>query len=109
MQLRQFLYDHSTKIPCKPIVYRVFFVSNGSHRFIDRILVLDLTKLRAGRLGVEAAALALLLRRIVSQFTRLAVARGLALHEAKPLSEELTLLLEADKVSQILTTYSAMP
>lgn len=68
-----------------------------------------MTKLQAGRLGLEATALALLLRRVVSQFTPLAAARGLALHEAEPLPEELTLLLDADKVNQILTTCSAMP
>jgi hypothetical protein len=60
---------------------------------------LDLTKLQAGCLGLEARALALLLRRVVSQFTPPAAARGLALHEAEPLSEELTLLLDADKVN----------
>ncbi|RZK54773.1 MAG: hypothetical protein EOO59_11135, partial [Hymenobacter sp.] len=70
---------------------------------IDRIL--DLTKLEAGRLTVQATptAVAPLLRRVVSQFAPLAAARGLALHGAEPLPEELTLLLDADKVEQILT------
>ena len=70
---------------------------------IDRIL--DLTKLEAGRLAVQAAptAVAPLLRRVVGQFAPLAAARGLALHGAEPLPEGLHLLLDADKVEQILT------
>jgi len=70
---------------------------------IDRIL--DLTKLQAGRLTVQAAptAVAPLLRRVVGQFSPLAAARGLALHGAEPLPEELCLLLDTDKVEQILT------
>ncbi|MGI4869564.1 MAG: ATP-binding protein [Janthinobacterium lividum] len=70
---------------------------------IDRIL--DLTKLQAGRLAVQAAptAVAPLLRRVVGQFAPLAAARGLALHGAEPLPEGLHLLLDADKVDQILT------
>ena len=70
---------------------------------IDRIL--DLTKLQAGRLTVQVAptAVAPLLRRVVGQFAPLAAARGLALHGAEPLPEELHLLVDADKVDQILT------
>ena len=70
---------------------------------IDRIL--DLTKLEAGRLTVQAAptAVAPLLRRVVASFAPLAGARGLTLHGAEPLPERLHLLLDADKVNQILT------
>ncbi|MCR5887794.1 ATP-binding protein [Hymenobacter sp. J193] len=70
---------------------------------IDRIL--DLTKLQAGRLTLQATptAVAPLLRRVVGQFAPLAAARGLALHGAEPLPEGLHLLLDADKVEQILT------
>ncbi|MDO7849813.1 tetratricopeptide repeat-containing sensor histidine kinase [Hymenobacter sp. M29] len=70
---------------------------------IDRIL--DLTKLQAGHLAVQAVptAVAPLLRRVVASFAPLAAARSVALHGAEPLPEELTLLLDADKVDQILT------
>ena len=70
---------------------------------IDRIL--DLTKLEAGQLAVQAAptAVAPLLRRVVAQFAPLAAARSLALHGAEPLPEGLRLHLDADKVAQILT------
>jgi signal transduction histidine kinase/DNA-binding response OmpR family regulator len=70
---------------------------------IDRIL--DLTKLQAGRLTVQAAptAVAPFLRRVVGQFAPLAAARSLALHGAEPLPEGLHLQLDADKIEQILT------
>jgi signal transduction histidine kinase/DNA-binding response OmpR family regulator len=70
---------------------------------IDRIL--DLTKLQAGRLTVQTTptTVATLLRRVVASFAPLAATRGLALHGAEPLPEQLTLLLDADKVEQILT------
>lgn len=67
--------------------------------------ILDLTKLQAGRLPVQAAptAVAPFLRRVVGQFAPLAATRGLSLHDAEPLPDELTLLLDADKVEQILS------
>ena len=70
---------------------------------IDRIL--DLTKLQAGRLTVQATPTAVdpLLRRVVAQFAPLAATRGLALHGAEPLPDRLHLRLDADKVEQILT------
>jgi signal transduction histidine kinase/DNA-binding response OmpR family regulator/tetratricopeptide (TPR) repeat protein len=73
------------------------------HELVNRIL--DLTKLQAGRLPVEATptAVAPLLRRVVEQFAPLAAARGLALHGAEHVSEGLHLLLDAGKVDQILT------
>ena len=73
------------------------------HELVNRIL--DLTKLQAGRLPVEATATAVapLLRRGVRQFAPLAAARGLALHGAEPLPQGLHLRLDADKVDQILT------
>ena len=73
------------------------------HELVNRIL--DLTRLQAGRLPVqpEPTAVAPLLRRLVASFAPLAAARGLALHGAEPLPEKLTLLVDADKVDQILT------
>ena len=73
------------------------------HELVNRIL--DLTKLEAGRLIVRAVptAVAPLLRRVVGQFAPLAAARGLALRGPEPLPEALRLLLDADKVDQILT------
>ena len=70
---------------------------------IDRIL--DLTRLEAGRLAVQAAptAVAPFLHRLMDQFAPLAAARGLALHGPAPLPAGLHLLLDADKVDQILT------
>jgi signal transduction histidine kinase/DNA-binding response OmpR family regulator/tetratricopeptide (TPR) repeat protein len=73
------------------------------NELIDRIL--DLTKLQAGRLPVEATPMAVapLLRRVVAQFAPLAAARRLALHGAEPLPEGLHLLLDAGKIEQILS------
>lgn len=73
------------------------------NELIDRIL--DLTKLQAGRLPVEPTptAVAPLLRRVVGQFAALAATRGLALRGAEPVPESLHLLVDADKVDQILT------
>jgi signal transduction histidine kinase/DNA-binding response OmpR family regulator len=73
------------------------------HELVNRIL--DLTRLQAGRLPVQATptAVAPLLRRVVSQFAPLAAARGLALHGVEPLPEDLNLLIDADKIDQILT------
>ena len=73
------------------------------HELVNRIL--DLTKLQAGRLPVQAAptAVAPLLRQVVGQFSPLAAARGLTLHGPEALPEELRLLVDADKVDQILT------
>ncbi|MBO2012479.1 ATP-binding protein [Hymenobacter negativus] len=70
---------------------------------VDRIL--DLTKLQAGRLPVQAAptAVAPWLRRVVGQFESLATERGLHLLGPAPLPEGLCLLMDADKVEQILT------
>ncbi|MGI4832301.1 MAG: ATP-binding protein [Janthinobacterium lividum] len=73
------------------------------HELVNRIL--DLTRLQAGRLPVQAVptAVAPLLRRVVTQFAPLAAARGLALRGPESLPEALHLLLDADKVDQILT------
>lgn len=73
------------------------------HELVDRLL--DLTKLEAGRLLVQPTptAVAPWLRRVVAQFAPLAAARGLALQGPEPLPEELHLLVDADKVTQILT------
>ena len=73
------------------------------HELVNRIL--DLTRLQAGRLPVELTptAVAPLLRRVVAQFAPLAAARGLALHGAEPLPDQLHLLVDTDKVEQILT------
>ncbi|MCC2544889.1 response regulator [Hymenobacter sp. BT175] len=70
---------------------------------IDRIL--DLTKLQAGRLTVQPMPtdIAPFLRRIVGQFEPLAAARGLALHGPEMLPAALYLLVDADKVEQIMT------
>jgi signal transduction histidine kinase/DNA-binding NarL/FixJ family response regulator len=70
---------------------------------IDRIL--DLTKLQAGRLELHPAptAVAPLLRRVVGQFAPLAAARGLTLRGPEELPEKLRLLVDADKVDQIMT------
>ena len=73
------------------------------NELVNRIL--DLTRLEAGRLPVVATstAVAPFLRRVVGQFAPLAAARGLALHGPEPLPEGLRLLVDADKVDQILT------
>jgi signal transduction histidine kinase len=73
------------------------------HELVNRTL--DLTRLQAGRLPVQpvATAVAPFLRRVVGQFAPLAAARGLVLHGAEPLPESLHLLVDADKVEQILT------
>jgi signal transduction histidine kinase/DNA-binding response OmpR family regulator len=67
--------------------------------------ILDLTKLEAGRLELRPAptALASLLRRVVAQFESLAAERRIALVAPAALPERLRLLLDADKVEQILT------
>ena len=73
------------------------------NELVNRIL--DLTRLQAGRLPVqpEAPAVAPFLRRVVGQFAPMAAARGLALRGPEPLPEGLHLLVDADKVEQILT------
>ena len=73
------------------------------NELVNRIL--DLTRLQAGRLPVQPTptAMAPFLRRVVGQFAPLAAARGLALHGAEPLPDGLHLLVDADKVEQILT------
>jgi len=70
---------------------------------VDRIL--DLTKLQAGRLELHPAptVLASLLRRVVTQFESLAAERRVVLVLPPALPEALQLLLDADKVEQILT------
>jgi signal transduction histidine kinase/DNA-binding response OmpR family regulator len=67
--------------------------------------ILDLTKLEAGRLELQPVptALASLLRRVVAQFESLAAERRIALVAPAALPEHLRLLLDADKVEQILT------
>jgi|GEM_PF-5262523 len=72
-------------------------------QLVNRIL--DLTKLQAGRLALHPTPtpLGALLRRVVEQFASLATQRGIALHGPAPLPESLRLLLDADKVEEILT------
>ena len=73
------------------------------NELVNRIL--DLTRLQAGRLPVQPTptAVAPFLRRVVGQFAPLAATRGLALHGPEPLPDALHLLVDADKVEQILT------
>ncbi|MBF9141601.1 ATP-binding protein [Hymenobacter properus] len=73
------------------------------HELVNRIL--DLTKLEAGQLAVQPVptAVAPLLRNLLASFEPLAAARGLSLHGPERLPEGLHLLLDADKVAQILT------
>jgi two-component system NtrC family sensor kinase len=70
---------------------------------VDRIL--DLTKLQAGRLEVlpTPTHMAPFLRRVMAQFDSLAAERGVALDGPAHLPTALHLLLDADKVEQILT------
>lgn len=72
-------------------------------QLVNRIL--DLTKLQAGRLVLHPGPtpLASLLRRVLAQFESLAAQRGIALHGPAALPEGLRLLLDADKVEEILT------
>jgi signal transduction histidine kinase/DNA-binding response OmpR family regulator len=81
-----------------------------AYRSAQRLLelvnrILDLTKLEAGRLELRPAptALASLLRRVVAQFDSLAAERRVSLVAPAALPEGLHLLLDADKVEQILT------
>jgi signal transduction histidine kinase/DNA-binding response OmpR family regulator/tetratricopeptide (TPR) repeat protein len=81
-----------------------------AHRSAQRLLelvnrILDLTKLEAGRLELRPVptAVAPLLRRVVAQFDSLATERRVALVAPAGLPEGLRLLLDADKVEQILT------
>jgi signal transduction histidine kinase/DNA-binding NarL/FixJ family response regulator/tetratricopeptide (TPR) repeat protein len=81
-----------------------------AHRSAQRLLelvnrILDLTKLEAGRLELQPVptALATLLRRVVAQFDSLAAERRVALVAPAALPEGLRLLLDADKIEQILT------
>ncbi|MEL5996790.1 ATP-binding protein, partial [Hymenobacter segetis] len=81
-----------------------------AHRSARRLLelvnrILDLTKLQAGRLELRPGptAVAPLLRRVVTQFESLAAERRVALVAPLALPEGLCLLLDADKVEQILT------
>ncbi|MDO7884561.1 ATP-binding protein [Hymenobacter cheonanensis] len=69
---------------------------------VDRIL--DLTKLQAGRLPVTPTptALAPWLRRVIAQFEGLATERGVRLLGPAALPEALHLLVDADKLEQIL-------
>lgn len=87
-----------------------------AYRSAQRLLelvnrILDLTKLEAGRLELRPAptALASLLRRVVAQFESLAAERRIALVAPAALPAGLHLLLDADKVEQILTTCSSTP
>ncbi len=67
--------------------------------------ILDLTKLQAGRLELHPAptALAALLRRVIAQFESLAAERRVLLVRPLALPEALHVLVDADKVEQILT------
>ena len=73
------------------------------HELVNRIL--DLTKLQAGRLELRPVptAVAPLLRRVVTQFESLAAERRVALVAPQALPEGLRLLLDGDKVEQVLT------
>ena len=73
------------------------------HELVNRIL--DLTKLQAGRLELRPVptAVAPLLRRVVTQFESLAAERRVALVAPLALPEDLRLLLDGDKVEQVLT------
>ena len=66
--------------------------------------ILDLTKLEAGqlRLHPQPARAAALLRRITEPFQTLASQRGITLHLHHDWPEELTLLLDAEQVEQVL-------
>jgi signal transduction histidine kinase/DNA-binding response OmpR family regulator len=103
--LETLLDDPAQKLPAaaRDSVVRAHRQAGRLSELVNRIL--DLTKLQAGRLPVQPmpTTLAPLLRRVVGQFAPLAAARGLALHGAEPLPEALTLLVDADKVEQILT------
>jgi len=72
------------------------------NELVDRIL--DLTKLQAGRLPVQrtATAMAPWLRRVVAQFEGLATERRLHLRGPATMPEVLHLLVDADKLEQIL-------
>ncbi|MBG8554193.1 hybrid sensor histidine kinase/response regulator transcription factor [Hymenobacter guriensis] len=73
------------------------------NELVNRIL--DLTRLQAGRLPVQPVltALGTFLHRVVTQFAPLAAARGLTLRGPDTVPEVLHLLVDADKVEQILT------
>jgi signal transduction histidine kinase/DNA-binding NarL/FixJ family response regulator/tetratricopeptide (TPR) repeat protein len=73
------------------------------NELVNRIL--DLTRLQAGRLPVQPTptAMAPFVRRVVAQFAPLAAARGLTLRGPEALPDGLHLLVDADKVEQILT------
>ncbi|MCR5888647.1 response regulator [Hymenobacter sp. J193] len=73
------------------------------NELVNRIL--DLTRLQDGRLPVQptSTAIAPFLRRVVEQFAPLAAARSLGLHGPESLPDELHLLVDSDKVEQILT------
>jgi DNA-binding response OmpR family regulator/anti-sigma regulatory factor (Ser/Thr protein kinase) len=71
--------------------------------------ILDLTKLEAGRLTIQSVPtdFTAWLRRVVAQFDSLAVERGITLVAPTCLPAELTLMLDADKVEQVLTNLLA--
>ncbi|TDN39204.1 response regulator [Hymenobacter sp. UV11] len=103
--LETLLHDPAHKLPAavRAPVALAHRQARRLHELVNRIL--DLTRLQAGRLAVqpEPTAVAPFLRRVVAAFAPLAAARGLALHGAEPLPENLHLLLDVDKVDQILT------
>ncbi|WP_324680604.1 ATP-binding protein [Hymenobacter sp. GOD-10R] len=81
-----------------------------AHRHARRLLelvnrILDLTKLQAGRLELypTPTALSSRLRQIVAQFSSLAAERRVSLAYASQLPDELHVLVDADKIEQILT------
>jgi len=96
--------------PASPLPAAVHEPVALAHRSARRLLelvnrILDLTKLQAGRLELRPAptAVAPLLRRVVTQFESLAAERRVALVAPRALPDDLCLLLDADKVEQILT------
>ncbi|MGI4739661.1 MAG: ATP-binding protein [Janthinobacterium lividum] len=89
--------------PLRPSVVLAHRQTRRLQALVDRIL--DLTKLQAGRLEIFATPTLVgpFLRRVVAQFDSLAAERGVALQGPDHLPPALQLLLDADKVEQILT------
>ncbi|MBH8559364.1 hybrid sensor histidine kinase/response regulator transcription factor [Hymenobacter negativus] len=103
--LETLLDDPAQKLPAaaRRAVARAHRQARRLNELVNRIL--DLTKLQAGRLPVQATptAVAPLLHQVVEQFGPLAASRALVLRGPELVPEELRLLVDADKVNQILT------